>query len=357
MTVDGKAHQRCTTIKSTGTKTVQNARAATTARANALATTNGPRTLDVSPLCAQGYYDPDRFTSCSQEGWVITETETVDGVTEPVGTLPLTIDASAQFGTDDTANWTLSVSITVGEGQGTLLGGTGGSMSTACGRTPTVCETSTGSEGQPITLASNTTHTAEWDQYDNGPAVTTANTVDTLNGYLGVILDLDEGLANPVEINDAANNTLYGRCDSVNPGLDCVDQYAPIAVAFDATSNAQIGPVADHVYTAQATLPSHWGNPNYAGSALTRTTDQTVIDANRAAACAGVAPSCDEYPMATTYQGASRSAPGDWSAVTVPDSANDSQGGVMSQFTRFDRVVDGDPYYVLAVRSDGSQSW
>jgi hypothetical protein len=61
--------------------------------------------------------------------------------------------------------------------------------------------------------------------------------------------------------------------------------------------------------------------------------------------------------MASTYQGASRSAPGNWSAVTVPDAANDSQGGVMRTFYDHDRVLDGDFYYVLAVRDDGSQSW
>jgi hypothetical protein len=354
--VNGVAHQRCTTVSMTSRKAVKNPHPAAAARANARRLTSRPRPQSVSLLCDLGFFNPDRFTSCSLEGWQVTETETVNGETTVIGTLPITIKSSAVFGIDDTASWSLSARVDVGQGTGTLAAGAEGTLSTACGKDPNVCETHTGDEDQPVTFASNSTSGGDWEQDDNGPARTTANTIDTLDGHLGVVLDLD-GPPNPVEINDAAGNTLFGRCDNVNPGFDCVDQFGPIAVAFDATSNPLIGPVADHVFNAEKSLPSHWGNPNVDGSALTRTLNQTLIDANRATACVGVAPSCDEYPMASTHQGASVSPVGDWSAVTVPDSANNAQGGVLSQFNRLNRVVENDPFFVLAVRADGSTSW
>lgn len=227
--------------------------------------------------------------------------------------LPILITSSAQFSIDtNTASWILSAKVDVGEADGTLAPGVEGTMGTACGSHPDVCETTEGDEFQPIALTSFSTHTAEWEQVDSGPAVDTDNSVDLLDGYLGVVLELEGGLSNPVEVD---------------------------------------------VFKAEASLPSHWGNPNYSNSAISRTTSQTLIDRNRNTACVGVAPACDEYPMASTYQGASRSAREDWSAVTVPDSANDSQGGVMSVFYQHDRVLGGDFYYVLAVRADGSQSW
>ncbi|MFC0434917.1 NucA/NucB deoxyribonuclease domain-containing protein [Kutzneria buriramensis] len=310
---------------------------------------------DVPGVCAQGYSNPDRFTSCSDEQWTITETETVDGETTVTGTLPVDVVSSAQFGTDDTADWTLSTILNVGTGVGTLEGGVAGDMSTGCGHNPDVCEITTGG-AEPVDLTSDTTILGEWDEIDVGPARSTNNTVDDLTGYIGVVLDLTGPAGDPFELNDAGDNSLWGRCDTVNPGFDCVDPLASIAVAFDATTNPKIGPVADHVYTAEATLPSHWGNPNI-GQALTRTTNETVIDANRAAACANVPPSCDEYPMASTNQGAATTPPGDWSAVTVPASANNSQGGILNNFYSFYRVIDDDQFYVLAVRADGSRSW
>jgi hypothetical protein len=363
-TVHGVAHKRCITLSMTSHRSVKNSQRVATARANARGVASGAQkpksdTLaSIPPGCDGGSFNPDRFLSCSEEGWNITETEEVDGVPTITGTVPILITSSAQFSIDTgTASWILSAEIDVGGANGTLAHGVEGTMGTACGNHPEVCETTKGDEFQPIALTSFSTHTAEWEQIDNGPAVDTNNSVDLLDGYLGVVLELEGGLSNPVELDDAEFNSLHGRCDSVNPGLDCVDQAADIAVAFDATFVPLVGPVADHVFKAEASLPSHWGNPNYSNSAISRTTNQKIIDRNRNTACTGVAPACDEYPMASTYQGASRSAPGDWSAVTVPDSANDSQGGVMSVFYQHDRVLDGDFYYVLAVRADGSQSW
>ena len=110
-------------------------------------------------------------------------------------------------------------------------------------------------------------------------------------------------------------------------------------------------------------LPSHWGNPTYNGgtSYLNMDTYAPDVNANRAVACpSGKTPpgeSCDEYPMASTHQGASFVGLGDWSTVYVPPSANSSQGGIMTSFSSTYQVIDGDPFFVEAVLSDGSHAW
>lgn len=68
---------------------------------------------------------------------------------------------------------------------------------------------------------------------------------------------------------------------------------------------------------------------------------------------------CDEYPMATTHQGALYVAANDTSSRMVTDTANDSQGGRMSYAYAYVslRLIENDEFLVLAVLSDGRTSW
>lgn len=92
---------------------------------------------------------------------------------------------------------------------------------------------------------------------------------------------------------------------------------------------------------------------------LAMPTRQADINANRAAACRGLTvptgDSCDEFPLASTYEGAAFQS--DFSAVPVPASANSSQGGLTGAFYTSNRVVDGDAFYVRAILPDGTASW
>ncbi|MGW2770243.1 NucA/NucB deoxyribonuclease domain-containing protein [Streptomyces sp. NPDC001275] len=133
------------------------------------------------------------------------------------------------------------------------------------------------------------------------------------------------------------------------------EQFIP-TVTYSAITNPPVSDVATHIYNAQASLPSHWGVPAY-GHWLSRDTDLSDRIANTMAACTGVPPSCDEFPLASTHQGAAFSAPGDWSAVTVSATANNSQGGITSAFYTSNRVVEGDKFWVKAVLANGSASW
>jgi hypothetical protein len=120
-----------------------------------------------------------------------------------------------------------------------------------------------------------------------------------------------------------------------------------------------VGPVAQHIFNAQnGGLITAWGVPPSVrsnGAALTRDMNPIDIAANRTAACTGVPPSCDEYPLATTHQGAAFNF--DFSTATVPPAANNSQGGLTRAFYRANRVIDGDPFYVRAILLNGTPSW
>lgn len=79
----------------------------------------------------------------------------------------------------------------------------------------------------------------------------------------------------------------------------------------------------------------------------------------------GVLYTCDEYPFATTYEGAASTAggPRSWegcympdgpdfgadgfSRCFVPDPEQRSQGGTVSAMYTRDQVLDGDPYQVV----------
>ena len=57
----------------------------------------------------------------------------------------------------------------------------------------------------------------------------------------------------------------------------------------------------------------------------------------------GLCPTCAEYPFASSYQG------GDGATVAwVPKSENDSQGLLMAEFYRLNRVMPDDAFYVNA---------
>jgi hypothetical protein len=312
--------------------------------------------------CEQGVSNPTRFVSCSDDAWTLTHTQTVNGVTTVVGTLPFEVISSAEFveapTSDLVPDWHLTVGVFTSAGTGTLAAGTTGTILTTCGQDPAVCQTE-GDDAFPIKLTPAGAVGFNWQQADSGFVNTQPNAEDFLDNKIGSILNLTTP-AGVAQANDAAAGTLWGRCDSVFTPAACVDEYGPIYVAFDATQTPAVGPAANHIYTAEANLPSHWGNP-VTGQPIQHAINSAIETANRNKACpSGQTPtgqSCDEYPMASTYQGASRVAAGDWSIAYVPIAANSSQGATLNNFYSDDRVVDGDPFYVLAVRSDGSSSW
>ena len=155
------------------------------------------------------------------------------------------------------------------------------------------------------------------------------------------------------------------RCDNAtgangfNPRtVGCVVPWYASAVTYDYASTPWL---AYHVSKA---ITSGLPGGTFA-QPLTRTTNQAIIDRNRALAC-GDAPSipgwsCDEYPLASTNQGLSaggtrrtfdscslnfprETGPVGVSVCMIPLSENNSQGGTQANFYYRERVLDGDPF-------------
>lgn len=142
------------------------------------------------------------------------------------------------------------------------------------------------------------------------------------------------------------------RCDS-NPGggmaaNGCVYfNYAPSYVLR--TDNADTDSVAWHVLWAQRNLDGQWGWKGH-GVALQRLIDPAIQTLNREKAC-GDAPSipdksCDEYPFASTYQGA-HFVGTDYSCHMLNATDNELEG---SRYRRpwynDNSLIDGDKFWV-----------
>ncbi|MFJ8158410.1 NucA/NucB deoxyribonuclease domain-containing protein [Streptomyces sp. NPDC094468] len=313
--------------------------------------------------------DPDRFLSCSSAVYGATVINLNTGAT--VGTMPLTVlqwttDHAAALATP--AAWDHGVDVTTGTGTGVLAGGVQLAFTSLCTVNAGICSVTATSGTQPAVYPSNSETTVVYTEADAGPASSGVNAETAATSKLGIQwVETYNTLTATWSDNGtflSAGRGLANRCDSyvgIYSGTTanargCVNETFIPTLTYSAVANPAVSDVAQHVYSAQASLPSHWGVPAH-GNWLTRDTDLNDQAANRTAACTGVLPSCDEFPLASTHQGAAFSAPGDWSAVTVSPSANSSQGGITGAFYTSNRVVEADKFWVKAVLSNGSASW
>jgi hypothetical protein len=317
-----------------------------------------------------GANQPDRFTSCTDSYWelytYIKQTGQVTGWLD---------FEDLQYIVDNTSlpSWKHGFTLVVYDGQGDLVNGTPVTMTTGCILNPSACENGARQFGADAGGAAwkavpYTNWSSEWDEYDNGAITTTAKSVDFLDPDLGVQIS-GQGPYNPWTWSDI-HQGLVARCDNiVGPADDgfpghagCVNDEVTPTLTYDATRYPLVGPVAQHIYTAQAAargaggLITKWGVQPIA---LYRDSTKSDIDANRRVACGKVSipdgSSCDEFPMASTYEGAAFQS--DYSTAIVPASANNSQGGLTSSFYSGNRVIDTDPFFVRAVLANGTASW
>jgi hypothetical protein len=59
--------------------------------------------------------------------------------------------------------------------------------------------------------------------------------------------------------------------------------------------------------------------------------------------------SCDEYPFASTYQGAALAGKGNYEREAVPAEQNSKVGSYLSSFFLKFRIADSDSFYVYIV--------
>ncbi|MGK5630082.1 NucA/NucB deoxyribonuclease domain-containing protein [Streptomyces sp. URMC 123] len=118
------------------------------------------------------------------------------------------------------------------------------------------------------------------------------------------------------------------------------------------TLDAKVDQVAWHIYWAQNNLNNAWGVKGR-GPVLTRTADTELIKKNRATACPPNTPrpvgtSCDEYPFASTHQGASKNP--DYSCHMVPDTQNTAEGrDYRNPWYKANRLLEEDPFWVSII--------
>ncbi len=108
---------------------------------------------------------------------------------------------------------------------------------------------------------------------------------------------------------------------------------------------------AGHIRSAMNSLEDHWGKQGV-GSPLSRYHyTGSGTNPNRKVACAGFkkkdsSDSCDEYPMASTYQGAYFVGKSRTSVAHVPLTDNSYNGNLLNDFYRNNRILDGDEFWV-----------
>jgi hypothetical protein len=125
-------------------------------------------------------------------------------------------------------------------------------------------------------------------------------------------------------------------------------------------NDQQIGEVAEHIWKAQNT-PNSTLPPPYQGAnkiipaTLSRTTDQSLIDAQRNRATyqcrKWIVPvpadeSCDEYPFASTYEGSLNEPENDYSVEAVNKDHNSLEGSRRGTWYTVDRILEGDYFGV-----------
>jgi len=141
------------------------------------------------------------------------------------------------------------------------------------------------------------------------------------------------------------------RCDSiaVNGSSGCV--FSDVAAEyFVYLTGHNENAVAANVENGEHNKPAHFGWFGH-GPPLTRATSSSLAAANRRAACGtrNFKPlTCDEYPFASTFQGAAFF-PADNVTAAVPGSQNSAEGGFRVAMYRSERLLNGDPYWVFVL--------
>ncbi|GAB2889667.1 hypothetical protein GCM10027074_67430 [Streptomyces deserti] len=138
------------------------------------------------------------------------------------------------------------------------------------------------------------------------------------------------------------------RCDNALPGTSkagCVMPYIPEMVY---AKSGEYPELAEHIEYAQNTknLPGKHGTTRY----LTRLTDKAKIKENRNKACPSSlerppGKQCDEYPMASTWQGAKHGG-GNFSRRMIDGTQNEEGGKALSRFYLYNRIIEKDKFLV-----------
>jgi hypothetical protein len=150
------------------------------------------------------------------------------------------------------------------------------------------------------------------------------------------------------------------RCDSELTSTPreggCVfDEVTPV-LSLDRNA-AKYQKHAEFVEQAQDSTPDHYGAQGR-GEPLNRLVDEEEIDDNRTESCRGFTKqfpddSCDEYPYASTYQGAAKIGRDRTAVGHVPETQNEAGGRVLNSFYVANRVLNADKFWVQVTDGPG----
>jgi len=329
----------------------------TAPRKNVSAGSSGISPQVVVPIptwCAGGGVWGTRTEVCDIEGATLTTYQVTNGVQTVTGELQMDL-FNYSYTAVDLPNWAHQLGVASYAGYGPALGA---SVSGAAVASGSCSPTGSTFPSQPLSPF-NTMRSGESQFTTTATAIgavgfcaTTWNLVLTVPGHTPAALSttLDE-----VRCDNAvgANGFRPAR-------VGCVVPWYASAVSY---SQSLYPSLASHVARAQASgLPG-----NSFAAPLYRTTNNLIINANRNAACGG-APSiaglsCDEYPLASTYNGLAfggtlrtftgcnisapaGAGPTGASACMITATENSAQGGLMAAFYYNERVLDPDPFRV-----------
>lgn len=183
--------------------------------------------------------------------------------------------------------------------------------------------------------------------FPNGSAITQGSDITAAISYSDSTASVNTTTSSysltwgPNTTNPVTGRSPSYRCDNLipNQGAGCVSpDYVPTM-----TSMAGLPNIAANIRTVQQAGPHHYGRK---ADGLPLTRNSSLYGKNRDVACPSNAPrpngkSCDEYPFASTDQGASQTTPPDCGSAMVPVGEQNQQGGLVNGFYRQERVLDG----------------
>lgn len=243
-------------------------------------------------VMAPNQYMASRFEACGNWEYTLRVTQTQNGVTTVTGVMEFTV-TGFHYGSQNLP--TVAHQITIipnsitGKAVGTTAIGTA-SCSTNCTNGTTSFGTQVLQTGQP----------ASGEFFYNSTA-TAAGAVGATGSTWNLTLKAPDSAA----ANTLSSVSAAVRCDTAVPGISSTGCVIPGITPYINYDGATWGGFGAHVKAAQLSgLPGALG-----GVPLHRLTDTALRDANRAKACPASLPrpagySCDEYPFASTLEGA-----------------------------------------------------
>ncbi|MET8867928.1 hypothetical protein ABZW11_33770 [Nonomuraea sp. NPDC004580] len=291
-----------------------------------------------------------RTSACEITGLLYTTYRVVNGVRTVTGEASLNV-INYSYSSTDLPDWGHQIELSAYQGWGDALAATLSGTTTASGSCTTAGATFPSRPISPL---------GTWIQGESY-----FSTTATAPGAIGACtttwsLTFTNGAYTPAGIGFDMSEI---RCDNATAGRAAIGCVVPWYASELVYSQSLYPSLASHVSRAQAS-----GLPGATFDApLTRTTNETIINTNRSLAC-GDAPSisglsCDEYPIARSYEGLSsggtrrtfdgcnfnlpgQTGPTGVSVCMITATENNAQGGLNTQFFRRERVLDGDPFRV-----------